>query len=95
MASAVSNIWHLSHRELLVHMIFAALLGGLIGAGAILRKGSVITGLTTGASVWVVASIGLCVGAGFLFVAFLYTFFVIVSLYMLNKWEKYLMRHHK
>ncbi|WP_409346063.1 MgtC/SapB family protein [Paenibacillus sp. MBLB4367] len=68
---------------------------GFLGAGAILRNGSVVTGLTTAASVWVVAAIGLCVGAGFLFVAFLCTFFVIVSLYLLNKWEKHLMRHRK
>ncbi|WP_409346012.1 MgtC/SapB family protein [Paenibacillus sp. MBLB4367] len=68
---------------------------GFLGAGAILRNGSVIKGLTTAASVWVVAAIGLCVGAGFLFVAFLCTFFVIISLYVLNKWEKHLMRHRK
>lgn len=68
---------------------------GFLGAGAILRNGSVIKGLTTAASVWVVAAIGLCVGAGFLFVAFLCTFFVIISLYVLNKWEKHLLRHRK
>lgn len=37
---------------------------GFLGAGAILRNGPVISGLTTAASVWVVAAIGLCVGAG-------------------------------
>jgi putative Mg2+ transporter-C (MgtC) family protein len=68
---------------------------GFLGAGAILRNGSVIKGLTTAASVWVVAAIGLCVGAGFLFVACLCTFLVIISLFVLNKWEKHLMRHRK
>lgn len=68
---------------------------GFLGAGAILRNGSVIKGLTTAASVWVVAAIGLCVGAGFLFVAFLCTFFVLISLFVLNKWEKHLMRHRQ
>ncbi|NOU97282.1 magnesium transporter MgtC [Paenibacillus sp. LMG 31456] len=68
---------------------------GFLGAGAILRNGSVISGLTTAASVWVVAAIGLCVGAGFLFAAFYTTMLVLISLFVLNKWEKYLMRHRR
>jgi putative Mg2+ transporter-C (MgtC) family protein len=68
---------------------------GFLGAGAILRNGSVIKGLTTAASVWVVAAIGLCVGAGFLYAAFSCTALVLISLLLLNKWEKYLMRHRR
>jgi putative Mg2+ transporter-C (MgtC) family protein len=37
---------------------------GFLGAGAIIRYGSSIKGLTTAASIWVVAAIGLAVGAG-------------------------------
>ena len=37
---------------------------GFLGAGAIIRYGESIKGLTTAASVWVVAAIGLSVGAG-------------------------------
>lgn len=37
---------------------------GFLGAGAILLRGEVIRGLTTAASVWSVAAIGLAVGAG-------------------------------
>jgi putative Mg2+ transporter-C (MgtC) family protein len=68
---------------------------GFLGAGAILRNGSVIKGLTTAASVWVVAAIGLCVGAGFIYAAFFATGLVLISLLLLNKWEKYLMRHRR
>src|SRR6185437_9248416 len=68
---------------------------GFLGAGAILRNGSVISGLTTAASIWVVAAIGLCVGAGFLFAALYTTMLVLISLFVLNKWEKYLMRHRR
>nr|WP_248931119.1 MgtC/SapB family protein [Paenibacillus hamazuiensis] len=68
---------------------------GFLGAGAILRNGSVISGLTTAASVWVVAAIGLCVGAGFLYAAFFATMLVLISLLVLNKWEKYLMRNRR
>lgn len=68
---------------------------GFLGAGAILRNGSVISGLTTAASIWVVAGIGLCVGAGFLYAAVYATLMVLVSLLLLNKWEKYLLRHRR
>jgi putative Mg2+ transporter-C (MgtC) family protein len=37
---------------------------GFLGAGAILRAGMSVRGLTTAASLWVVAAIGLAVGAG-------------------------------
>ncbi len=37
---------------------------GFIGAGTIMQSGGTITGLTTAASLWAVAGIGLAVGAG-------------------------------
>ena len=37
---------------------------GFLGAGTILRNKGIITGLTSSASIWVVAAIGLAVGAG-------------------------------
>jgi len=45
--------------------------------------------------VWVVAAVGLCVGAGFFFVAVLCTFLALVSLLLLNKWEKHLLRNRR
>lgn len=68
---------------------------GFLGAGAILRNGNMIKGLTTAASVWVVAAIGLSVGAGFYMGAMLCTFLVLISLYLLNKWEKSLMGNRR
>lgn len=68
---------------------------GFLGAGAILRNGSVIKGLTTAASVWLVAAIGLSVGAGFITGALVCTFLVLISLYLLNKWEKHFLRHRR
>jgi putative Mg2+ transporter-C (MgtC) family protein len=38
---------------------------GFLGAGAILHGGGSVVGLTTAATVWVVAAIGAAVGAGF------------------------------
>src|SRR4051812_10247226 len=37
---------------------------GFLGAGTIMRVGSGVRGLTTAASLWVVAAVGLAVGAG-------------------------------
>ncbi|WP_139996585.1 MgtC/SapB family protein [Paenibacillus paridis] len=68
---------------------------GFLGAGAIMRDGSKVSGLTTAASIWVVAAIGLCVGAGFLFAAVLTTVIVLISLFVLNKLENQMMRHRR
>jgi len=38
---------------------------GFIGAGTIMQGSGVVTGLTSAATIWVVAAIGLCVGAGY------------------------------
>lgn len=61
---------------------------GFLGAGTILRTGMTVSGLTTAASLWVVAAIGLAVGAGFYYGALLTAFTAFFSLFMLNKLEK-------
>ncbi|MEX2415060.1 MAG: MgtC/SapB family protein [Paenibacillaceae bacterium] len=61
---------------------------GFLGAGTIMRTGTTISGLTTAASLWVVAAIGLSVGAGFYFGAILTAFVTFFSLFLLNKLEK-------
>ncbi|CAN7746943.1 MgtC/SapB family protein [Paenibacillus sp. LjRoot56] len=68
---------------------------GFLGAGAIMRNGNIVKGLTTAASVWVVAGIGLCVGSGFYMGAILSTCLVLISLYVLNKWEKHMLLHRR
>lgn len=42
---------------------------GFIGAGAIIRAEGGVHGLTTAATIWLVAAIGMCCGAGFYFLA--------------------------
>jgi putative Mg2+ transporter-C (MgtC) family protein len=37
---------------------------GFIGGGAILRRGDMVTGVTTAATLWVMTAIGLCFGGG-------------------------------
>jgi putative Mg2+ transporter-C (MgtC) family protein len=53
---------------------------GFLGAGLILHNRSRISGLTSAASVWVVASIGMACGAGLLVPAAIATVIVIIAL---------------
>jgi len=61
---------------------------GFLGAGTILRQGFNVIGLTTAASLWVVAAIGLAIGSGFYFGAVLSALLVLISLAVLAKLEK-------
>ncbi len=63
---------------------------GFLGAGTILRHGSVVRGLTTAASLWTVAAIGLCIGRGemYLVVATLAAIVVLLTLTMLGRVER-------
>ncbi|WP_415803344.1 MgtC/SapB family protein [Marinicrinis lubricantis] len=61
---------------------------GFLGAGVILTKGISVKGLTTAASLWVIAGIGLSVGAGFYIPAVMVTVLVLFSLLILNKVER-------
>jgi putative Mg2+ transporter-C (MgtC) family protein len=61
---------------------------GFLGAGAILKHGASIKGLTTAASLWVVAAIGMAAGAGAWGVAAATTLIVLVSLWPLQLIER-------
>lgn len=60
---------------------------GFLGAGTILRSGATVKGLTTAASLWAVAGIGLAVGCGFYSAAVISTILVVVTLVVFSKME--------
>lgn len=60
---------------------------GFLGAGTILIQGSIVKGLTTAASLWTTAAIGLAVGAGFYFISMMGTIVVLISLFLLTAIE--------
>lgn len=68
---------------------------GFLGAGAILRLGVDVRGLTTAASIWVVASIGMAVGFGYYSVAVFTTFIVLVMLVAIRPLENRFIRSRK
>jgi putative Mg2+ transporter-C (MgtC) family protein len=57
---------------------------GFLGAGAILKYGSSVRGLTTAASLWATAAVGMAAGAGAWLVALITTVLVVLSLGPLN-----------
>lgn len=57
---------------------------GFLGAGAIIRQGIDVRGLTTAASLWAAAAIGMAVGAGYVFGAAATTAVVLAALYLLR-----------
>jgi len=60
---------------------------GFLGAGTILRFRASVRGLTTAASLWAVAGIGLAVGAGFLTGAAAGTAIILLVLFGLSRLE--------
>jgi putative Mg2+ transporter-C (MgtC) family protein len=57
---------------------------GFLGAGAIIRQGLSVRGLTTAATLWVVAAIGMASGAGYFSAAVITTALVLISLWPLR-----------
>ena len=66
---------------------------GFIGAGTILHARGAVTGLTSAATIWVVAAIGIAVGSGAYVDALQTTALVMVVLYGLGYVERFAGRH--
>ena len=60
---------------------------GFLGAGAIIRQGGDVRGLTTAASLWAASAIGMAVGAGYLFGAAAATVLAVATLYALRRFR--------
>ncbi|MBI9047694.1 MAG: MgtC/SapB family protein [Anaerolineaceae bacterium] len=67
---------------------------GFLGAGAILRYGANVRGLTTATSLWTMAVVGLVVGAGQYLVAGAATLLLLIVLSFLNLIENKLIRSY-
>jgi putative Mg2+ transporter-C (MgtC) family protein len=61
---------------------------GFLGAGAILRLGNNIRGLTTAASLWLIAAVGLAIGAGMYIAAAAAELISLITLFVLDILEK-------
>lgn len=68
---------------------------GFIGAGTILRRGDLVTGVTTAATLWMVTVIGLCFGGGQLGLGIAATLISIFTLAVLNLLDKRMPRKQR
>jgi putative Mg2+ transporter-C (MgtC) family protein len=65
---------------------------GFLGAGAIMQTRASVRGLTTAASLWVVAGIGLAVGSGLYFGAIFTTILTVIALFFFSRLEHAMIR---
>lgn len=67
---------------------------GFLGAGAIMKEGLTVTGLTTAACIWAVSGVGLAVGAGYYSGALFTTALIFSTLGTLSRIDEWVM-HEK
>ncbi|MEC3875500.1 MgtC/SapB family protein [Chryseobacterium salviniae] len=68
---------------------------GFLGAGVIFKGDNKIDGITTATTIWATASIGMAVGSGYVYLAFLGTVLILLILSILTRFEKLIDREHK
>ena len=66
---------------------------GFLGAGAIIKEGFSIKGLTTAATLWLIAGIGMASGSGYIALAGVATFIGLICLVFLSIIEKKYRKH--
>jgi putative Mg2+ transporter-C (MgtC) family protein len=66
---------------------------GFLGAGAILRQGDDVHGLTTAASIWVAAAVGMAVGFGYYLIAIFTAILVVGMLVAIRPVEERFIRN--
>ncbi|HEC12843.1 MAG TPA: MgtC/SapB family protein [Acidiferrobacteraceae bacterium] len=67
---------------------------GFLGAGVIMKEGLSVRGLTTAASIWMTASIGILIGIGFYFPALIATLLTVGTLALFRYIEHVAPSHH-
>ena len=69
---------------------------GFLGAGTIIRNNGSVKGLTTAASIWAVACVGLAIGMGLYTISILSTFAILIALIFLKAFQnKFIIRQEK
>jgi len=68
---------------------------GFLGAGVIFKEDNKVSGITTATTIWAAASLGMCVGAGYLVLAFIGVGLVLIILALLTYLQTYIDNYHK
>ncbi len=92
----ISKRMGVEHNDSLTRIAAQIVTGvGFLGAGAIIQDRAGVHGLTTAATIWLVASIGMACGAGFHGLAVLSALMAVLVLMGLGQLEKPLSRYVK
>jgi len=68
---------------------------GFLGAGAIIRQGNDVKGLTSAAAIWMVAAIGMAAGFGHFWIAVVASVLVLFALAAVRPLERLLFKHRR
>jgi putative Mg2+ transporter-C (MgtC) family protein len=68
---------------------------GFIGGGSILRRGNLVTGVTTAATLWAITAIGLCFGIGQFALGAIVTALTFITIWLLRRLENRIPREHR
>lgn len=68
---------------------------GFIGAGVIFKEGLKVGGVTTAATIWIAAAVGMAIGFGAFYLAAIVTFLVLVTLAILSRLESFMDKFHQ
>jgi putative Mg2+ transporter-C (MgtC) family protein len=81
--------------DTLIRMAAGVVTGiGFLGAGTIIHARGMVIGLTTASTLWVVAGLGLLIGAGYYIPALLLTALIIATLVAFRKIEEIYLKKH-
>lgn len=93
-----SELWYGGHGSMAINAapIIQGIITGLgfLGAGVIIKEGYTISGLTTAASIWSAAAVGVLVGVGFYVSAMLLTVLSTIVMMWVSKLEAWLPSRH-
>ena len=66
---------------------------GFIGAGTIIQAKGIVIGLTSAATLWAVAGLGLVIGGGYYLIAIIFTGIIILTLVIFRQLESQYLKH--
>src|ERR1700709_1114622 len=68
---------------------------GFIGAGVIFKEGIKVSGVTTAATIWISAAVGMAVGYGAFYLAIAVALLMLFTLILLERLEAFFQRFHQ
>ncbi|MEE8605390.1 MAG: MgtC/SapB family protein [Candidatus Aminicenantaceae bacterium] len=66
---------------------------GFIGAGAVIQAKGIVAGLTSAATLWAVAGLGLVIGGGYYLIAIIFTGIIILTFVIFRQLESQYLKH--